>query len=107
MGSLVMYFISMKWLWDPHVEKFEKNIMGMHRIIEQMGKVDQENPTKIVILEKWLIVTSNWRCYGHPLTSPNMGANLTSFECHELVFHTHHKSLHQIDENQNALRKYP
>jgi hypothetical protein len=31
----------------------------MHRIVEQMGKIDLENWAKIVTPEKWLIVTSN------------------------------------------------
>jgi hypothetical protein len=37
----------------------EKNIMGMgvHRIVEQMGKVDPKNKAKTVIPKKWLIVT--------------------------------------------------
>jgi len=50
-----------------------KNIVGMgvHKIIEQMGKVDSENSAKIVIPEKWLTMTSNWRHYRHPLASPN------------------------------------
>jgi hypothetical protein len=41
MGPFVMYIILMKWLWDPHVVKLEKNAMGMgvHKIIEQMGKL--------------------------------------------------------------------
>jgi hypothetical protein len=33
--------------------------MGMHKIVEQMGKIDPENWVKIIILEKWLIATSN------------------------------------------------
>jgi len=33
--------------------------MGMHRIVEQMGKTDPNNQVKIVTLEKWLIVTLN------------------------------------------------
>jgi len=33
--------------------------MGVHKIIKQMGKVDPENSTKIVLPEKWLIMTSN------------------------------------------------
>jgi hypothetical protein len=61
MGPHVMYLTLMKWLWNPHVEKFEKNIvgMGMHKIVEQMGKVDPNNQVKIVIPKKWLIVTPN------------------------------------------------
>jgi hypothetical protein len=44
-----------------HVEQPKKNTvgMGMHKIVEQMGKVDPKNQTKIVILEKWLIMTPN------------------------------------------------
>jgi hypothetical protein len=33
--------------------------MGVDIIVEQMGKVDPKNQTKIVILEKWLIMTPN------------------------------------------------
>jgi hypothetical protein len=33
--------------------------MGMHRMIEQMGKADPKNRTKIVTLEKWMNVTLN------------------------------------------------
>jgi hypothetical protein len=29
MGPNVVYLILMKWLWDSHVKKFEKNTMGM------------------------------------------------------------------------------
>ncbi len=48
------------------------------------------------------------RCYGHPpIAPPNLGANLTLFECHEPLFHTCHESLHQINENKNASQKYP
>jgi hypothetical protein len=32
--------------------------MGMHKIVKQMGKVDPENETKIVTLEKWPTMTS-------------------------------------------------
>jgi hypothetical protein len=41
-GSLFAHLTMMKWLWNAHVEKLEKYIMGMgvHIIIEQMGKVD-------------------------------------------------------------------
>ncbi len=61
MGLLVVYLISMKWLWNLHVGKLGKNIMGMsmHIIIEQMEKIDLENQAKIIILEKWLIATPN------------------------------------------------
>ncbi len=31
----------------------------MHKIVEQMGKVDLENRTNIVTPKKWLIVTLN------------------------------------------------
>jgi hypothetical protein len=43
------------------VGKPNKNTMGMgmHKIIEQMGKVDLENRTNIVTLKKWLTVTLN------------------------------------------------
>jgi hypothetical protein len=45
MGLLIVYLISTKWLWDPHVGKLEKNIVGMgvRKIIEQTKKVDLEN----------------------------------------------------------------
>jgi hypothetical protein len=33
--------------------------MGMHRIIEQMGKVDPKNLEKTIIPKKWLIMTPN------------------------------------------------
>ncbi len=41
-----MYQTSTKSLWNPHVKKFEKNTMGMgmHRIVEQTGKVDPKEP---------------------------------------------------------------
>jgi hypothetical protein len=44
-GPLIVYLTRMKWLWDPHVRKRKKNIMGMgvQRIVEQMGKVDLDN----------------------------------------------------------------
>jgi hypothetical protein len=59
MGSFIVYSIMTKWLWDPHVRKLVKNIMGMgmHKIIEQMWKVNPQNEMKIVIFENWL--TSN------------------------------------------------
>jgi hypothetical protein len=43
------------------VEKLENNTlgMGMHRIVEQMGKNDLENWVKIITPETWLIATSN------------------------------------------------
>jgi hypothetical protein len=102
MGFFVVYLIMMKWLWDPHVGIPKKNIvkMGVYKIVEQMGKINPKNLVKIVILEKWLIVTPNWRCYEHPLVAlPNFGADLTSFECHEPLFHTHDKLLHQMNED--------
>jgi hypothetical protein len=91
-----------EWLWDPHVEKLKKNIVGMgvHKIVKWMEKYDLENRAKTVTFEKWLTVTPNWRCYRHPLiTSPNMGVNLTSFECHEPLFHIYYESLHQTNED--------
>jgi len=38
-----------------------KNIMGMgmHKIVEQMGKIDPNNQVKIVIPDKWLTMTPN------------------------------------------------
>ncbi len=45
-------------------------------------------------------MTLNWKHYGHPhVATPNLGANLTSFEHHEPLFHTHHESLHQSNED--------
>jgi hypothetical protein len=65
-----------------------------------MGKVDPKNQTKIVILEKWLIMTPNWKHYKHPpIALTNLGAHLTLCECHEPLCHTCWKSIHQIDEN--------
>jgi len=45
MGCLVMYLTPMKWLWNTHVKKTEKNTVGMgvHNIVEQMGKTNLEN----------------------------------------------------------------
>jgi len=45
MGPPIMYLIWMEWLWDPHIEKLEKNIVGMgvHRIIKHVGKADPKN----------------------------------------------------------------
>jgi hypothetical protein len=45
MGPLVMYLTLTKWLWNPHIEKPKKNTMGLgvHKIVEQMGKVDLDN----------------------------------------------------------------
>jgi hypothetical protein len=61
MGPLVMYLTLMKLLWNPHVGNLKKNIMGMgmHIIIEQMGKVDPKNRANIIILEKWMTVIPN------------------------------------------------
>jgi hypothetical protein len=33
--------------------------MGMHRIVEQMGKIDLKNSTKTITLKNWLIMTLN------------------------------------------------
>jgi hypothetical protein len=42
----------------------------------------------------------NWKHYEHPHVAPlNVGANLTLFKRHELLSHTRHESLHQIDED--------
>ncbi len=51
----IAYLILTKWLWDPRVEKLEKNIMGvgMHRIVKQMGKVDSNNWVKTITLENY------------------------------------------------------
>jgi len=53
-------------IWNPPVEKHGKNIVGMgvHRIVEQMGKVDPKNLKKTIAPKKWLIMTLNWRCFG-------------------------------------------
>jgi len=65
-----------------------------------MKKIDLKNQVKTIILEKWLTMTLNKKCYGHPLVvPPNMGANLTSFERHEPLFHIKHKLLHQNNED--------
>jgi hypothetical protein len=102
MGSFVVYLIPTKWLWDPHVKKLEKNIvgMGMHRIVEQMGKVNSKNWAKIITFEKWLFMTPNWRFYIYPhVAPPYMGANPTLFECHESLSHIHHELLQQTNED--------
>jgi len=33
--------------------------MGVHKIVEQMKKIDLENQVKTIILEKWLTMTLN------------------------------------------------
>jgi len=50
-GSLIMYLILTKWLWNPHVKKPKKYIMGMgmHKIVEQMVKNDPKNQVKTII----------------------------------------------------------
>jgi len=59
--------------------------MGVHKILKQMEKINLENQVKIVTLEKWLIMKSNWRCYRHPLVAPpNLGENLTLLVHHAL-----------------------
>jgi hypothetical protein len=64
-----------------------------------MRKVNPKNLVKIITPKKWLVMTPNWRCFGHPpITPPNLGANLTSLECHKPLSHIHHESLHQTDE---------
>jgi hypothetical protein len=42
---------------DLHVGKLEKNTMGMgvHKIVEKMGKTDPKNQVKIVTPKEWLI----------------------------------------------------
>jgi len=73
-----------------------------------MGKVDPNNQAKTIIPKKWMVVTLNWKCYGHLLVAPtNLDANLTLLERCEPLSHTCHESLHQIDEDQNVLQKYP
>jgi hypothetical protein len=69
-------------------------------MVEQIGKFDLENWVKIIILEKWLIVTLNWKHYEYPpIAPPSLGANLTSFKHHEPLSNTHHKSLDQTNED--------
>ncbi len=52
-GSLIMYLILTKWLWNPHAKKCKKYIMGMgmHRIVKQMVKNDPKNQAKTIIPE--------------------------------------------------------
>jgi hypothetical protein len=65
-----------------------------------MGKVNPKNQLKTVTLGKWLAVLPNWRHYRHPLVAPpNLGVNPISLKHNEPLFHTHHESLHQIDED--------
>jgi hypothetical protein len=54
MGPPIVYQTLTKWLWNPHVKKPKKNTMemGVHRIVEQMGKVDLKNQVKTVQLLK-------------------------------------------------------
>jgi hypothetical protein len=48
--------------------------MSVHKIVEQMGKVDPKNWVKIITPKKWLTVTPNWKCYGHsPIAPPQFG----------------------------------
>jgi hypothetical protein len=85
-GSPIMYLTSMKWLWNPHVGKPEKNTMGMNVciIVKQIEIFDLKIQMKIVTPKKWLAMISNWKCYKHwPIAPPNLGANLTSIECRE------------------------
>jgi hypothetical protein len=71
MGPLVMYLISTKWLWYPHVEKpFKKTMgMGMCKIIKQMGKINPMNRVKIIT---WKMANCHnptfgrvWRWHSH------------------------------------------
>jgi hypothetical protein len=65
-----------------------------------MEKISPKNQVKTITLEKRLIMRPNWKHYKHPpIAPPNMGANIKLFEHHEPLFHTHHKSLHQTDED--------
>ncbi len=74
--------------------------MGVHKIVEQMGKVDLKNQVKTITPKKWLITTLNCRHYGHPsIALPNLGANLTSLERHEPLFRTCYQLLHQTNED--------
>ncbi len=52
-----MNLIPMKWLWDPHVGKPEKNTLGMgvHKIVEYMEKCDLENRKKTISGKKMSI----------------------------------------------------
>jgi hypothetical protein len=49
-------------IMDPHVGKLEKNSMGMgvHKIVEQMGKVYPKNWAKIVTPKEWLITKKHY-----------------------------------------------
>jgi hypothetical protein len=91
MGPLVMYLILMKWLWNLHVEKLEKSTVGMGvcKIVEQMEKIDPKNWAKLQLLK------NGWHWHQIEgitdipfVTPPNLDANVTSFECYELLFHT-------------------
>jgi hypothetical protein len=74
--------------------------MGIHKIIEQMEKINLENQMKIITFKTWVTMTLNRRCYEHPfIAPPNLDVNLTLLECHELLFHTRHELLHQINED--------
>jgi hypothetical protein len=67
--------------------------MSVHKIVEQMGKIDLKNQTKIVTFENgWLWHQIETLYYKHPrVTSSNLGENLTSFKCHESLFHIWHE----------------
>jgi hypothetical protein len=52
--------------------------------VKQIENFHPKNRMKIVTSKKWLTMIPNWKHYEHPpITPPNLGANLTSFECHE------------------------
>jgi hypothetical protein len=83
-GSLIMFLIPMKWLWNPHVGKPKKNTMRMDVciIVKQIENFDPKNWMKIVTCKKWQTMIPNWKHYKHPpIAPPNLGANLTSLEC--------------------------
>jgi hypothetical protein len=107
--DLMLIMILTKWLWNPHVGKLGKNIVGVGvcKIVEQMGRANPNNWMKTVTFEKWLTMTPNWRCYKHPpIAPPNLGADLTSLKCYKPLFYTWHKSLHQTNEDENLLWQY-
>jgi len=53
-------------------------------IIKQIENFDPKNWMKIITLKKWLIMIPNRKHYKHPpIAPPNLGTNLTSFECCE------------------------
>jgi hypothetical protein len=54
MGPFIVHLTLRKWLWNSHVGKLEKNTMRMsvHKILEQMKKIDPKNQMKTITPEK-------------------------------------------------------